>query len=132
MQMMLEIINSCLCNALHHNPHLIYTLLYQQEMFVQLRTHVTFQDLIQNIETVSSNHVTVSFTWKHFTSAIPALYVWLSYRCELLLCVVICLLYRRWHISKVVWAISTACSQLKIFLPIFNRGRCNFVEIDSR
>jgi hypothetical protein len=54
MQMMLEIINSSLSNALHHNPHLVYTLLYQQELFAHLRTHSSYQDLIINIETVVS------------------------------------------------------------------------------
>ncbi|CAH1789250.1 unnamed protein product [Owenia fusiformis] len=51
-RMVLEIINSCLCNSLHHNPNLIYTLMYQKDLFIPFRTHPTFQDIIQNIDTV--------------------------------------------------------------------------------
>ncbi|XP_060076610.1 dymeclin-like [Ylistrum balloti] len=51
-RMMLEILNSCLTSSLHHNPNLIYTLLYRKELFAQFRTHPTFQDIIQNIDTV--------------------------------------------------------------------------------
>ena len=53
-RMVLEIINSCLSSSLHHNPNLIYTLLYQKEMFAMFRTHPTFQDIIVNIDTVLS------------------------------------------------------------------------------
>ncbi|GAB6032050.1 hypothetical protein CHUAL_010419 [Chamberlinius hualienensis] len=52
LRMVLEIINSCLCNQLIHSNHLIYTLLYKRECFEQFRNHPTFQDIIQNIETV--------------------------------------------------------------------------------
>ncbi|KAK2149759.1 hypothetical protein LSH36_437g01034 [Paralvinella palmiformis] len=51
-RMLLEIINSCLTHSLHHNPNLIYTLLYQKDIFAHFRTHPTFQDIIQNIDTV--------------------------------------------------------------------------------
>lgn len=50
---MLEIINSCLCNSLHHNPNLVYALLYKRELFEQFRTHPSFQDIMQNLDTVS-------------------------------------------------------------------------------
>ncbi|KAI0209934.1 Dymeclin [Lamellibrachia satsuma] len=53
-RMVLEIINSCLCHTLHHNPNLVYTLLYQRALFAHFRTHPTFQDIIQNIDTVLS------------------------------------------------------------------------------
>lgn len=53
LRMVLEIINSCVTHSLHHNPHLIYTLLYQRNLFAPFRTHPTFQDIIQNIDTVS-------------------------------------------------------------------------------
>ena len=53
MRMMLEIFNSCLSSSLHHNPHLIYTMLYQRALFSQLLAHPTFQDVVQNIDTVS-------------------------------------------------------------------------------
>lgn len=52
-RMMLEIINSCLSNSLHHNPNLVYALLYKRELFEQFRTHPSFQDIMQNLETVS-------------------------------------------------------------------------------
>ncbi|XP_022799189.1 dymeclin-like [Stylophora pistillata] len=51
-RMVLEIINSCVTNTLHHNPNLVYTLLHRRELFAQFRTHPTFQDIIQNIDTV--------------------------------------------------------------------------------
>ncbi|KAM9338477.1 dymeclin isoform 1-T1 [Symphorus nematophorus] len=51
-RMMLEIINSCLCNSLHHNPNLVYALLYKRELFEQFRTHPCFQDIMQNLDTV--------------------------------------------------------------------------------
>lgn len=53
-RMMLEIINSCLCNSLHHNPNLVYALLYKRELFEQFRTHPSFQDIMQNLDTVIS------------------------------------------------------------------------------
>ena len=54
-RMMLEIINSCLTNSLHHNPNLVYALLYKRELFEQFRTHPSFQDIMQNIDLVSTN-----------------------------------------------------------------------------
>ncbi|MEJ1289036.1 dymeclin [Cricetulus griseus] len=52
--MMLEIINSCLTNSLHHNPNLVYALLYKRDLFEQFRTHPSFQDIMQNIDLVIS------------------------------------------------------------------------------
>lgn len=51
-RMMLEIINSCLANSLHHNPNLVYALLYQRELFQQFRMHPSFQDIMSNLDTV--------------------------------------------------------------------------------
>ncbi|XP_068107480.1 dymeclin isoform X1 [Hyperolius riggenbachi] len=51
-RMMLEIINSCLTNSLHHNPNLVYALLYKRELFEQFRSHPSFQDIMQNIDMV--------------------------------------------------------------------------------
>ncbi|XP_040435614.1 dymeclin isoform X1 [Falco naumanni] len=51
-RMMLEIINSCLTNSLHHNPNLVYALLYKRDLFEQFRTHPSFQDVMQNIDLV--------------------------------------------------------------------------------
>lgn len=52
MKMVLEIINSCLANNLHHNSDLIYSILYHKSIYLQFRDHPTFQDLTQNIDTV--------------------------------------------------------------------------------
>ncbi|XP_036085923.1 dymeclin isoform X2 [Rousettus aegyptiacus] len=51
-RMMLEIINSCLTNSLHHNPNLVYALLYKRDLFEQFQTHPSFQDIMQNIDLV--------------------------------------------------------------------------------
>ncbi|XP_036275750.1 dymeclin isoform X1 [Pipistrellus kuhlii] len=51
-RMMLEIINSCLTTSLHHNPNLVYALLYKRDLFEQFRTHPSFQDIMQNIDLV--------------------------------------------------------------------------------
>lgn len=56
-RMMLEIINSCLCNSLHHNPNLVYALLYKRELFEQFRTHPSFQDIMQNLDMVGVDGV---------------------------------------------------------------------------
>ncbi|XP_062455503.1 dymeclin [Rhea pennata] len=53
-RMMLEIINSCLTNSLHHNPNLVYALLYKRDLFEQFRTHPSFQDIMQNVDLVIS------------------------------------------------------------------------------
>ncbi|XP_051497658.1 dymeclin [Apus apus] len=53
-RMMLEIINSCLANSLHHNPNLVYALLYKRDLFEQFQTHPSFQDIMQNIDLVIS------------------------------------------------------------------------------
>ena len=52
MRMVLEIINSCLTHTLRHNINLIYTLLYNRDVFENFRTHPSFQDILQNIDTV--------------------------------------------------------------------------------
>jgi hypothetical protein len=52
MRMVLEIINSCLTHTLRHNINLIYTLLYNRDIFDNYRTHPSFQDILQNIDTV--------------------------------------------------------------------------------
>jgi hypothetical protein len=55
MRMVLEIINSCLTNNLHHNSNLIYSILYHKNIYLQFRDHPTFQDVIQNIDTIISS-----------------------------------------------------------------------------
>lgn len=59
LRMMLEIINSCLTHRLAHNPNLIYTLLYKKDIFQPFRMHSAFQDVVQNIDSVSRS----SDTW---------------------------------------------------------------------
>lgn len=51
--MVLEIINSCLTHRLARNPNLVYTLLYKKDVFQPFRTHSAFQDIVQNIDSVS-------------------------------------------------------------------------------
>ena len=50
--MVLEVINSSLSHNLPGNPHLLYSLLYQHEMFEDFRLHPAFNDIISNIEMV--------------------------------------------------------------------------------
>lgn len=52
LRMILEIINSALANQLTHNPNLVYILLYNRQIFEIFQSHVTFQDIVMNIETV--------------------------------------------------------------------------------
>ncbi|CAF4577028.1 unnamed protein product [Rotaria sp. Silwood2] len=52
MRMVLEIINSCLTHTLQHNINLVYTLLYNRDIFDNYRAHPSFQDILQNIDTV--------------------------------------------------------------------------------
>ncbi|XP_033127312.1 dymeclin-like [Anneissia japonica] len=54
LRMVLEIINSCLTNTIHHNPNLVYTLLYKKHLFISFKSNSKFQDIIQNIDTVLS------------------------------------------------------------------------------
>lgn len=52
LRMILEIINSCLASQLTHNPNLVYTLLYNRQVFEAYHEHPSFQDIVMNIETV--------------------------------------------------------------------------------
>ncbi|GFR99374.1 dymeclin [Elysia marginata] len=52
LRMVLEVINSTLTSHLQHNPHLVYSILYNREQFAMFRAHPTFQDILQNIDTV--------------------------------------------------------------------------------
>ena len=53
LRMILEIINSTLISQNKSNSNFIYTLLYQQHIFEPFHKHPNFQDLLQNIKTVS-------------------------------------------------------------------------------
>ncbi len=52
MRMVLEIINSCLSNAIHHNGNLVYSILYNKSSFLQFKNHPSFQDVFENIDLV--------------------------------------------------------------------------------
>ena len=52
--MLLEILNSGVTHTLHNNPHLVYSLLYQREVFVPFNKRPGFIDLVQNIEMVEN------------------------------------------------------------------------------
>ena len=52
LRMLLEIINSCLASQLIHNPNLVYTLLYNRQVFESYQSLPAFQDVVINIETI--------------------------------------------------------------------------------
>lgn len=54
LRMILEVVNCCLTHNLHNNPHLVYSLLYQRELFEPFRTHPSLIDILHNIDTVIS------------------------------------------------------------------------------
>uniref|UniRef100_A0A915HY00 Dymeclin n=1 Tax=Romanomermis culicivorax TaxID=13658 RepID=A0A915HY00_ROMCU len=58
MRMLMEILNSCLTNNLRHNPHLIYTMLYERHLFDNFQNHPMFQDLSWNIGAVLNHFST--------------------------------------------------------------------------
>ncbi|VDP41566.1 unnamed protein product, partial [Schistosoma margrebowiei] len=51
-RMLLEIINSILTHTMVSNPDLIYSLLYKRDSFTSLRSHPSFQNVLQNIDIV--------------------------------------------------------------------------------
>lgn len=50
--MVLKIVNSIISHHLSHNVHLIYALLYQEDMFKPLQSHPRISGLVFNIEKV--------------------------------------------------------------------------------
>lgn len=52
LRMVLEIINSALSHQLVYCPNLVYTLLYKKHIFESFRSHVAFQEIIQNLDMV--------------------------------------------------------------------------------
>ena len=54
LRMILEVVNCCLTHNLHNNPHLVYSLLYQRELFEPFRSHPSLIDILHNIDTVSA------------------------------------------------------------------------------
>ncbi len=53
LRMILEIVNSCLASQIKSNSNLIYTLLYKKEVFEPFVHQPSFQDLSQNLQTVT-------------------------------------------------------------------------------
>jgi len=49
---LLEILNACLCSNLRYNADLIYSILYQRELFELYHNHPMFHDLVWNIYVV--------------------------------------------------------------------------------
>ena len=62
LRMILEIINSCLVAQIKSNPNLIYTLLYKKDLFQPFMTSPAFQDLSQNLHTVSLHDFSTNFS----------------------------------------------------------------------
>ena len=60
LRMVLEIINSTLISQNKSNANFIYTLLYHQHIFEHFHNHPSFQDLLQNIETVSDHQTAIN------------------------------------------------------------------------
>ena len=52
LRMLLEIINSCLASQMNHNPNLVYTLLYNQQIFDPFQANPSFQDVVANVDSV--------------------------------------------------------------------------------
>lgn len=51
-RVILEVINLCLTHQLIRNTNLVYTLLYNKQIFQPFRKHEAFYDIIQNIDLV--------------------------------------------------------------------------------
>lgn len=54
LRIILEVLNSCLANQLVQNTNLVYTLLYNKNVFETFRENPAFQDIICNINQVCS------------------------------------------------------------------------------
>lgn len=52
LRMLLEILNSCFSFQLQNNNDLLYTILYKKNIFCMFRSNISFQDVMQNIDTV--------------------------------------------------------------------------------
>lgn len=52
LRMILEMINACLASQLTHNPNLVYTILYNRQVFEPYHEHPSFKDIVMNIETI--------------------------------------------------------------------------------
>ena len=92
--MLLEILNSGLTHTLHNNPHLVYSLLYQREVFVPFHKKPGFIDLVQNIEMASAQMFFFrKLVYLHSLEGKDVADVLLQYY----------FLYRLYHILQIVW-----------------------------
>uniref|UniRef100_A0AC34F4J0 Dymeclin n=1 Tax=Panagrolaimus sp. ES5 TaxID=591445 RepID=A0AC34F4J0_9BILA len=55
----LEMINACLIHNLRNNSHLVYSILYNRELFEQFHNHPMFQDLVWNVYMVINHFSTI-------------------------------------------------------------------------
>lgn len=53
LRMLLEILNACLSNNIAENVNVIFQLLRYKELFQMFHGNPQFQDVIQNVDTVS-------------------------------------------------------------------------------
>lgn len=54
LRMILEIVNGILYHELPSNANLVHSLLYKKQLFERFRSYPNFQEVVHNIETVSS------------------------------------------------------------------------------
>uniref|UniRef100_A0A914YDU6 Dymeclin n=1 Tax=Panagrolaimus superbus TaxID=310955 RepID=A0A914YDU6_9BILA len=52
-------INACLIHNLRNNSHLVYSILYNRELFEQFHNHPMFQDLVWNVYMVINHFSTI-------------------------------------------------------------------------
>jgi hypothetical protein len=55
----LEMINACLIHNLRNNSHLVYSILYNRQLFEQFHNHPMFQDLVWNVYMVINHFSTL-------------------------------------------------------------------------
>jgi len=51
--MMIEILNACLTNNIEDNSAIVFALLRHKELFQNFKSNPRFQDIVQNLDTVS-------------------------------------------------------------------------------
>jgi len=57
MEVLLQILNSCLTNALRPNPQLSYSLLHEKALFLPYAQHPRFSHLLFNIQVLLTTHL---------------------------------------------------------------------------
>lgn len=61
LHMVLKIVNSIISHQLPHNVHLVYALMYQEDMFKPLQAHPRISGLVFNIEKVVETNDNTQF-----------------------------------------------------------------------